>query len=113
MRTCAVARRTIIAHGRAGRADAAGQPTRLYRFDDQAITAALTKLLGLKNVHAEDIDSISDALALMQLGIDFADALHLCSRPPGASFASFNRTFIARARRAGAPAVSIVDDISD
>src|SRR3954470_18647086 len=58
----------------------------LYRFEETAIHDAFTRLLGLKNVHVEDESSIGAALALTVHGIELADAIHLISRPPGASF---------------------------
>jgi predicted nucleic-acid-binding protein len=78
----------------------------LYGFEDSALHDAFTKLLGLKNVHAEDESSVAAALALTQHGIALADAMHLSSRPPGAAFVSFDKSFVQRARRAGASAVS-------
>ena len=78
----------------------------LYGFEESAIHDAFTKLLGLKNVHAEDESSVAVALALAQHGIELADAMHLSSRPPGAVFVSFDKSFVQRARRAGASAVS-------
>ena len=80
----------------------------LYRFDDRAILTAVTNLLGLDNVSAEDKPSIGAALALMAQGIDFADALHLASRPPGAAFVSFDKSLVRRAARAGVSAISAV-----
>jgi predicted nucleic-acid-binding protein len=81
----------------------------LYGLEETEIRAAFTKLLGLENVHAEDESSVAAALALMTRGIEFADALHLCSRPPGAAFVSFDKSFVQRARRAG---VSDISNIS-
>src|SRR5579864_4270599 len=78
----------------------------LYGFEESAIHDAFTKLLGLKNVHAEDESSVAAALALTQHGIALADAMHLSSRPHGAVFVSFDKSFVQRARRAGASAVS-------
>jgi predicted nucleic-acid-binding protein len=78
----------------------------LYGFDESAIRNALTKLLGLKNVHTEDKPSMAAALALTVHGIELADAIHLSSRPPGAIFVSFDQPFVRRARRAGATGVS-------
>ena len=78
----------------------------LYGFDEGSIRLAFTKLLGLKNVHAEDESSVAAALALTVHGIEFADAMHLSSRPPGAVFVSFDKPFIRRARRAGVSAIS-------
>ena len=57
----------------------------LYGFETDAIRDALTKLLGLKNVHAEEESSVAAALALPAHGIELADAMHLCGRPPGAA----------------------------
>jgi predicted nucleic-acid-binding protein len=74
----------------------------LYGFEDQAIAEALIKLLGLENVHAEDESAVAAALTLAARGIDLADALHLSSRPTGAVFVSFDRSFVRRAQRAGA-----------
>ena len=79
----------------------------LYGFDEVAIRDALTKLLGLKNVHTEDKASMGDALALTAHGIELADAIHLSSRPPGAAFVSFDRAFVRRANRAGVSRVSM------
>jgi predicted nucleic-acid-binding protein len=81
----------------------------LYGLEETEIRAAFTKLLGLENVHAEDESSVAAALALTTRGIEFADALHLCSRPPGAAFVSFDKSFVQRARRAG---VSDISNIS-
>jgi len=78
----------------------------LYGFDEDAIREAFTKLLGLNNVHTEDEPSVSAALALAAHGIEFADALHLSSRPLSAAFVSFDQSFVRRARRAGASGIS-------
>lgn len=74
----------------------------LYGFEESAIRDAFTKLLGLKNVHAEDEPSVAAALALTAHGIELADAMHLTSRPPGSKFVSFDQSFVRRAKRAGA-----------
>jgi predicted nucleic-acid-binding protein len=79
----------------------------LYGFDEGAVRTAFTKLLGLKNVHVQDESSLAAALAVTASGIELADAIHLSSRPPGAKFVSFDRTFVQRAIRAG------VADVSD
>jgi predicted nucleic-acid-binding protein len=78
----------------------------LYGFEESAIRDAFTRLLGLKNVRSEDEPSVSAALALTVHGIEFADAMHLSSRPPGAVFVSFDQFFIRRAKRAGSTEVS-------
>jgi hypothetical protein len=38
--------------------------------------------------------------------VEFADAMHLGSRPPGADFVSFDKSFVRRARRAGVSGIS-------
>src|SRR5664279_3227500 len=78
----------------------------LYGFEESAIRDAFTKLLGLKNVRAEDESSVAAALALTVHGIELADALHLSGRPPAAAFVSFDKSFVQRARRAGISGVS-------
>src|SRR5580658_11155729 len=77
-----------------------------YGLDQSAIRDAFVKLLGLNNVQSEDDASVATALQFTTQGIEFADALHLSSRPRGAAFASFDRSFVRRARRAGASNVS-------
>jgi predicted nucleic-acid-binding protein len=72
-----------------------------YGFSEGTVRDALGKLLGLKNVHAEDESAVAAALALTGHGIEFADALHLSSRPPGAGFVSFDQSFVRSAKRAG------------
>lgn len=81
----------------------------LYGFEESPIRDAFTKLLGLKNVHAEDESSVAAALALTGHGIELADAMHLSSRPPGVAFVSFDKSFVQRARRMGVPGVSVKD----
>jgi predicted nucleic-acid-binding protein len=78
----------------------------LHGFDESSIRGAFSNLLGLKNVHAEDEPGVAAALALTAHGIEFADALHLSSRPPGAEFVSFDRSFVRAAQRAGASNIS-------
>ncbi len=78
----------------------------LYGFEDSAVRDAFIKLLGLKNVHTEDEPSVAAALALTVHGLEFADAMHLSSRPSGAAFFSFDQSFVRRATRAGAARVS-------
>ena len=73
----------------------------LYGFEEPTIRDALTNLLGLGNVSVEDVSAVADALTLTSKGIEFADALHLTSRPDGAAFVSFDKRFTTRATRAG------------
>ena len=78
----------------------------LYGFGESEIHDAFIKLLGLKNVQAEDKSSVAAALALMAHGIELADALHLSSRPAEAGFVSFDRSFAQRAKRARVTGIS-------
>ena len=78
----------------------------LCGFEESAIRDAFTKLLGLKNVHAEDESSVAAALALTAHGIELADALHLTSRPPEAQLVSFDKSFVQRAKRASVSGIS-------
>jgi predicted nucleic-acid-binding protein len=80
----------------------------LYGFEDTSIRDAFTKLLGLENVQAEDVPSIRAALALTAHGVEFADAMHLSSRPPGAQFVTFDKSFVRRANRAGVTGISSI-----
>ncbi|MGA2040922.1 MAG: type II toxin-antitoxin system VapC family toxin [Bryobacteraceae bacterium] len=80
----------------------------LYGFDESAIVEAFTKLLGLKNVKAEDEPSVAAAMALVAHGVELADAMHLSSRPPGGQFVSFDKSFVRRAKRAGVKDISVV-----
>ena len=66
----------------------------------------LAKTVLVENVRSEDEQSVAAALALTSHGIDFADALHLSSSPPGVAFVSFDRSFVRRANREGLADVS-------
>ncbi len=76
---------------------------RLYGMEDEAILEALEKLTRLANVRVEP--GVEEALPLARSGVELADAIHLSSRPAGAEFATFDRAFARRARRAGAKGV--------
>jgi predicted nucleic-acid-binding protein len=78
----------------------------LYGFDEATIRDAFVKLLGLDSVYTEDEGSVGAALALTTQQVEFADALHLSSRPGGATFYSFDRSFVRNATKAGEAAVS-------
>ncbi|MEO8660855.1 MAG: type II toxin-antitoxin system VapC family toxin [Bryobacteraceae bacterium] len=80
----------------------------LFDFDDGAIQIALTGLLGLSGVEVEDETAVSAALALTVQGVDFADAMHLASRPHGCHFVTFDRTFARRAKRAGVVSIAVL-----
>jgi predicted nucleic-acid-binding protein len=80
----------------------------VYGFEDTSIREAFTKLLGLRSVTMEDEPSVAAALRLTIHGIEWADAMHLSSRPLGAAFVSFDRSFVRRTTSAGAVDVSVV-----
>ncbi len=80
----------------------------LYGFEESEIASALIKLLGLAGVQAEDAPAAASTLALTTEGLAFADALHLASRPDGVIFASFDKSFVKRASRAGISGVRSV-----
>ncbi len=78
----------------------------LYGFNEDNVRGAFVKLLGLKNVRVEDEVAVSAALSFVESGLEFANALHLCSRPPGAPFVSFDQSFVRAAQHAGVPDIS-------
>jgi predicted nucleic-acid-binding protein len=73
----------------------------VYGFDEDAIRASLLSLLGLSNVQAEEERQVFEALRLSGQGMELADSLHLCSRPAGSTFVSFDRALVRGAKRAG------------
>jgi predicted nucleic-acid-binding protein len=82
-----------------------------YGYADDLIASSLVKLLGFNKVVVEDEASVDAALSMAVHGIDLADALHLASRPSGATFASFDRALIRRAQRAGLSEVAPVTSL--
>jgi predicted nucleic-acid-binding protein len=78
----------------------------VYGYGEALILEAITGLIGMDDVHAEDEADVVMALQLATEGVDLADALHLMSRPPGAAFLSFDQKLIRRAHRAGIARVS-------
>ena len=81
---------------------------RLLTYDEDAVTNAITSLLGLDNVTLEDAAAVAAAVALTRHGLDFADALHVVGRPPGVDFVTFDQSLVKRAARAGESGVSLV-----
>lgn len=69
-----------------------------YELPRARILAALQHLLGLKQVQMEDTETVIQALAHFEHGMDFADALHLTSSRQCDRFATFD---ISLNRRAG------------
>lgn len=77
-----------------------------YKLDDAAIRVGLSKIISLPGVEVEDAAAVTTAILLGDDGIDFADALHLASRPSGAGFITFDRALITKAKRAGQSKIS-------
>jgi len=78
-----------------------------HGFDREAIHRSFLKLVGIDSVQVEDEADVVAALALMGHGVDLADALHVMSRPAGATFVSFDQALVRRAHRAGIARVSM------
>ena len=80
---------------------------------EQHLVEALDLLPGLVDRHADKFET-SDrgriiggaALALTRHGVEFADGLHLGSRPPETRFVSFDKSFVRLAARAGVFSIS-------
>src|SRR5262249_35289682 len=75
--------------------------TRLYGLSESDACDAFEKLLGLPSVQAEDSQTVWNALALGKKRLEFADALHVCSRAQHSQFVTFDRTLAKRAVKAG------------
>jgi len=73
-----------------------------YQFNSSDVSAVFQHLLSLKHVMIEDRESIQRAIANIELGFDFADALHHASYKNCTSIASFDdKKFARRAKRNG------------
>jgi predicted nucleic-acid-binding protein len=77
-----------------------------YDLDDGAIANVLRGVAGLPNVEVEDAQAVVDALAALERGLDFADALHLASSGGATRFVTFDRKLVGRAR--GAAKIEVV-----
>ena len=74
------------------------------------MASVLRHLLGLTHVTVEDREVVEQALANIDAGVDFADALHHASYKACASVATFDdRKFARRANKLGlAPTVMVL-----
>ncbi len=68
-----------------------------YKFKPDAIQQAMTKLLGLENVHVNNPENLSRVLQLYGKGLDFADAMHLMANIQQNTLVTFDKAFIRRA----------------
>ena len=72
----------------------------VYGFAGHQVVAALRAFLGLPGVSVEDPALASGALDLAEMGMDFADALHLGAAARCESMLTFDRRFIETAKNA-------------
>ena len=73
-----------------------------YGFGPAEVSSVFGHLFAMPHVTVEDRDSVKQALANVDTGIDFADALHHASYKRCASVATFDdRKFARRARKLG------------
>lgn len=70
-----------------------------YEIEKTDINAAFKKLLGLENLHMEDLFNVLQALEWYSEGMDFADALHLAASSLAKEMLTFDRKFISRAKK--------------
>lgn len=69
-----------------------------YHFDSVQINTAMTKLLGLPNVHLTHPALLAQTLAWHSQGLDFADAFHLAFSQHCKAFYSFDKKMIQAAK---------------
>lgn len=79
-----------------------------YGLDGPAILDVLRSIVGLPQVSVEDGLAVAEALNLLGVGMDFADALHVASCREAAQFATFDRRLKKRADTA-APGRRVVE----
>ena len=82
-----------------------------YKLSRQAILASLRGVLGYQALEVEGRGTVLRALACYERGMDFADALHLCSSSGSDRFATFDRELAEVAGeldRDGMPAVELL-----
>jgi len=70
-----------------------------YEFSDPGINDALSRLLGLPQVHVAHPRQIANALTWHKHGMDFSDALHLSASNAQDLFFTFNRQFEKKAKQ--------------
>ena len=69
----------------------------VYAYARDDVHAALTRLLGLPNVHVADAARLRQVLAWYADGLDFAGAMHLASAQHLPDLVTFDQRFIKRA----------------
>jgi predicted nucleic-acid-binding protein len=69
-----------------------------YKLQPPDICSALRKLFGLPNVNLVNPNLVAQALQWHELGLDFADALHLAQSQSYAKFYTFDDKFVKPAK---------------
>jgi len=76
----------------------------LYEYDRESIGQALSHFSACANVHVENPRAVLQALAWMEQGMDFADALHVCGLPAQVvEFRTFDRKLRAHGKSLALP----------
>ena len=70
-----------------------------YRIEPSAVVSSLRALLNVSNVEIEDESVVTQAIEWHELGMDFADALHLASGGRERKFATFDRRLRRKVQR--------------
>jgi predicted nucleic-acid-binding protein len=70
----------------------------VYDFEPTQICDALKRIFGLKNVALSDGQRMSQVIAWHELGLDFADAMHLALSQHLESLKTFDNAFIKQAK---------------
>lgn len=70
----------------------------LYGFPRREALGALEAFCGTPNVNVGDAAAVKRALRLAELGLDFADALHLAQAEDCEAFVTFDRRLARRAK---------------
>jgi predicted nucleic-acid-binding protein len=78
-----------------------------YGLGADAILRALRGVLGLPNVSVEDPPAIATSFALVEKGMDFADALHVASSASAERFVTFDAGLVRLAKRTGTSGVAL------
>jgi predicted nucleic acid-binding protein len=83
---------------------------RTYGFGAKRIAAELRQLSALPSVILEDSEGVARALDMVELGLDFADALHLTRSNDCADFATFDATMARFAGDVSPPITLLTSD---
>jgi predicted nucleic-acid-binding protein len=78
----------------------------VYGFAADLLANGLRSFAGLPRVTVEDPGRIAQALAWMERGLDFADALHMVAASGCEAFVTFDRRCVRASKRVGAPVIA-------